>query len=350
MRSLILIALLAAAQVFSLEKHIDYNDFAALMGKGTPHWDHVHQECDLALLGQIESLYQKNKDAQFFTSTEYSIPPVIHLIWLGPKTFPSESVENLRSWIAYHPDWKIKLWTDRDREPPCDGIEMVDVSTFSFSRLGECYRHSSNWGEKSDLLRYEILLAEGGIYVDHDAYCIASFEGLARGYDFFCCLEPPHEPFVDLNVTCWNGLIGSRPGHPTVAKVIDLVANRWDAVGQKFRGRDLYSQVEVVMQRTYIAFTQALEGTLDHPGNTDIVFPAAYFFAKSGIPSIYSKHFCETTWDSFKSRQLEVEKFGEKSLSKMRRRNRKGGYATCSILLLSSLCLAFSIQLVRKQG
>ncbi len=342
-----LLILLWAVQAVCSEKRIDYYDFAGLMGKGTSHWEHVHQEEDLSLLSQIESLYQKNKDAQFSSSKEYKIPPLIHLIWLGPKPFPPESVENLRSWIAYHPEWKIKLWTDRDREAPCEGIEMVDAATCHFSRLGECYRESLNWAEKSDLLRYEILLAEGGVYVDHDAYCIGSFEGLVRGYDFFCCLEPPHEPFVGLNVTCWNGLIGARAGHPMLARTIDLIAARWDSVGRQFRGRDLYSQVEVVMQRTYIAFTHALDGTLDHPGNMDIVFPAAYFFAKSSMPSIYSKHFCQTTWDAFKSRKPELEKFGEKSLRKIRHQSKKGIYIVSAILFLSALFLIFSFRTAR---
>ncbi len=346
----IAIAVASVAQAFSMEKHIDYNDFLGLMGKGTSHWGYVHQECDLSLLEQMEALYQKNKNAQFTISNDYKVPPVIHFIWLGPKTFPPTSVENLRSWMAYHPEWTIKFWTDRDREPPCEGIEMVNVSNVVFTRLQKCFHDSHNWGEKSDLLRYEILLLEGGIYVDHDAYCIASFDPLVRGYDFFCCLEAPHEPFAGVNITTWNGLIGSRPGHPALAKVIDLVADRWETVGHKFRGNDLYSQVEVVMQRTYIAFTDALEGTLDQPGNTDIVFPAAYFFAKSEIPSIYSKHFCLTTWDSFKFRKSDLEKFGEKSLTKIKRKSSKILYAAGGFLLLSCLCLTLSLKLIHRRG
>ena len=341
--------LLSPAISFSNEKHIDYHDFLTLMGKGTAHWSYVYQECDLTLLDRVESLYQKNKEAQFSLKDPYKIPPVLHLIWLGPRPFPPKSVENLRSWVAYHPEWKIKLWTDREREPPCEGIELVDVDSFPLRHLKRCFQESNNYAEQSDILRYEILFAEGGIYLDHDTYCMASFDSLIRGYDFFCCLEAPHEPFVGANVTCWNGLIGSRPGHPTLKKVIDLIAERWEAIGRKFRGKDPYSQVEVVMQRTYIALTHALEGTLDRPGNTDVVFPAAYFFAKSGIPSIYSKHFCQTTWDPVKFRRSEFEKFGEKSLTKIRRKSNKIMYVVGGFFLLKSLLLAASILLIQRR-
>jgi mannosyltransferase OCH1-like enzyme len=345
----LLFACASASSCFSLEESIDYHDFFTLMGKGTSHWKYVHQERDLALLSHVEELYQKNKEAQFSQRDSYRIPPVLHLIWLGPHMFPPQSVENLRSWIAYHPDWTIKLWTDRDREPPCDGIELIDVKSFHFSRLEHCFHVSNNYAEKSDILRYEILLAEGGIYLDHDTYCLASFDSLVRGYDFFCCLEAPHEPFVGANVTCWNGLIGARPGHPAMNRVIDLIAERWDSVGRKFRGKDPYSQVEVVMQRTYIALTHALEETLDLPGNTDIVFPAAYFFAKSGIPSIYSKHFCRTTWDPAKSRKTEFEKFGEKTIKKIRHKSNKIMDVAGGLLLLNSLLLVASILLIRRR-
>ncbi len=335
---------------FALDKRIDYNDFEGLMGKGTSHWAHLQQDGDWALFHQIQSLYQKNKDAQFTAAAVDKIPPVIHVIWLGPRTFPPKSVENLRSWIAYHPEWKIKFWTDRERDPPCAGIEMCDVRQFTFLRLKNCFDASQNWAEKSDVLRYEILFQEGGIYVDHDAYCIASFEGLVKGYDFFCCLEAPHEAFVGVNLTAWNGLIGSRPGHPAMEKVIDLVFDRWNSVGQAFRGRDAYSKVEVVMQRTYIAFTQALEGTLALPGNVDIVFPAAYFFAKSGIPSVYSKHFCLTTWDEYKSRSTDFEKFSEKSLRNIDRKSTRFLVVSSVILLISSLFLGLTLWQLKRTG
>lgn len=353
MRSFICSAIIAMAAIMpgsAIEKHIDYNEFSKLMGKGTPHWKHLQRQTDLAMLDCFELLYQKNKDAQFSAFENRKIPPVLHFIWLGPKTFPPKSVENLRSWIAYHPDWQIKFWTDREREPPCAGIEMIDISNVRWMRLERCFHDSQNWAEKSDLLRYEILLEEGGVYVDHDTYCLASFDPLVRGYDFFCCLEAPHEPFAGYNITIWNGLIGSCPGHPVLAKVIDLIDNRWNDIGQRFRGRDLYSQVEIVMQRTYIAFTQAMEGSLDQSGNTDIVFPAAYFFAKSGIPSIYSKHFSLTMWDSFKYRKSEIEKFKERSISKIRRKGSKGMYVAGGFFLLSSLFLTCSIKSIRRRG
>lgn len=341
MRNIFFVCLFFTSALFSKQSQLDINDFDSLMGKSTAHWDHIAKAEDLHALEFAKSLYQKNNQAQFKNEGPYKIPPVIHFIWLGPRPFPPESVENVRSWIAMNPGWKVKFWTDRVREPPCEGMEVVLVENFSFLKLRKCYEMSQNWGEKSDLLRYEILFQEGGVYADHDASCLKPFNGMHYGYDFFCCLETPHEPFVGRSVTCGNGVIGSRAHHPTLTKVIDLIGMRWGPLAEKFKGRDEYSQVEVVMQRTYIALTDAIHETIGASGNTDIVLPAAYFFSKSGIPSIYSQHFYAGAWDEFKFKKTKADRIQERSLGKLRRKGHNlslliSGLVGFNLLLLGS--------------
>jgi hypothetical protein len=342
-----LFILLFTVKLIANESDFNVHDFEDLMGKFTSHWKHITEAHDKDTLERMEALYQKNKMAQYTQKGRYKIPAVIHFIWLGPRSFPPESVENVRTWIEKNPGWTVKFWTDRDREPPCEGMEKILVKDFSFLKLGECFEQSQNWGEKSDLLRYEILYQEGGIYVDHDANCLRPFEGLNRGYDFFCGLETPHEPFVGRSVTCGNGLIGSRPCHPTVAKLIDLIAEHWGPLGEKYRGRDAYSKIEIVMQRTYIAFTEAIDETIDSQGNVDIVFPAAYFFAKSGIPALYSRHFYASTWNDFKMRKTNADRSKERELGKIRRKNRNVTLLLIGLVTFNGLILCFS--LVRRK-
>lgn len=321
MKGLVFLCLLISANLFGKQLP-NPESFDSLMGKGTAHWRYVTQTEDIAALDFAKLLYFKNKKAQFAKQGVYKIPPVVHFIWLGPRSFPPESVENVRSWIAQHPGWKIKFWTDRQREPPCEGMEVLLVKDFSFIKLEKCYEQSENWGEKSDLLRYEILFQQGGIYVDHDVHCKKPFNGLNYGYDFFCCLEPPHRAFVGRNVTCGNAVIGSRASHPTMGRVIDLVFDRWDPLGQKFQGKDEHSRIEIVMQRTYIALTDAIPATIDKGANVDIIFPAAYFFAKAGIPALYAQHFYVGAWDDFKTKKTQDDRLDEKTLGKIRRKNR----------------------------
>jgi hypothetical protein len=325
------------------EVEFDVNDFTGLMGNSTSHWKYVVDEQDLKTLEYTETLYQKNKMAQYTQKGKYKIPAVIHFIWLGPRPFPPESVENVRTWIEKNPGWTVKFWTDRNRDPPCIGMEKILVKDFSFFKLSENFEQSQNWGEKSDILRYEILFQEGGLYVDHDANCLRSFDGMHRGYDFFCSLEAPHEPFVGRSITCSNAVIGSRPHHPTIAKVIDLVAERWESLGEKYRGKDEYSRVEIVMQRTYIALTDAMTETVGGDGNIDIIFPAAYFSAKSGISSLYSHHFFARSWNDFKEMKTNVERSKEQALGKIRRKNRNITLFLIGLIVFNGFILGLSL-------
>jgi hypothetical protein len=333
---------LLTGKLIAHQTEFDVNDFEELMGKSTSHWNSITEEQDVKTLEFAKALYQKNKMAQYAQKGRYKVPAVIHFIWLGPRPFPPGSVENVRTWIENNPGWTVKFWTDRDRDPPCEGMEKMLVKDFSFSRLGECFEQSQNWGEKSDILRHEILYREGGIYVDHDANCLRPFDGINRGYDFFCGLETPHEPFVGRSITCGNAVIGSRPHHPTITKVIDLIAERWVPLGEKYRGMDEYSQIEVVMQRTHIALTDAVADTLDRQGNVDIIFPAAYFFSRSGIPSLYSHHFFIGAWDDFKMRKTGKNRLIEQALGKIRQKNCNITFLLMGLVTLNGLILCLS--------
>nr|NGX38134.1 Subversion of eukaryotic traffic protein A [Chlamydiota bacterium] len=207
---------------------IQGSEFLKLMGNETEHWIHVSKTDDVFALEKFEKLYERNKHRRFIEVGEFKIPKVVHFIWLGPRPFPPESVENVRSWIAHHPDWTVKFWTDRDRLPPCNSMEVCKVDDFPFLFLCHCYEQSENWGEKSDVLRFEILYQEGGVYVDHDANCLQTFAPLHRGYDFYCGLETPHPPFAGRNITSGIGVIGSRSFHPVVGRVIELIGKQWE--------------------------------------------------------------------------------------------------------------------------
>lgn len=297
------------------------DEFFRLMGKNTPHWIHISKQEDAQALDLFANLYKENKDLRFREDGPYKIPKIIHLIWLGPRPFPPASVQNVRTWLAYHPDWKVKFWTDRERLPPCNDMEVCNAEEFPFLFLRKCYRDSDNWGEKSDILRFEILYQEGGLYVDHDANCLQPFNGLHRGYDFYCGLESPHPPFAGRNITSGNGVIGSKPFHPVVGGVIELIGKDWESLGKKYRGRDGYSKTQLVMERTYIKLTESLLKRLSEDENIDIVFPAAFFFAKKGIYPLYSKHFFANAWADDPTRDLDFEKRTSRALSQIKNRN-----------------------------
>jgi hypothetical protein len=298
-----------------LQAHSEEN-FDIWMGSKTKHWAHVKQEKDLADLEKFRSLFRKNAPLVETAQGLLKIPKVVHFIWLGPRPFPPQSVSNVRSWIAKNPGWTFKFWTDRPRDPPCHGMEAIVIKEYPFQLLKHCYATSENWGEKSDILRFEILNSEGGVYVDHDASCLKPFEPYHQAYDFFCGLETPHPPFVGRHITAGNGVIGSRPGHPVIQRVIQLIDHRWQPILEKFLNNLSLPRSQIVMERTYIALTDALATAVDLPGNVDIVFPASYFFPKKGLKPILSEHFFANSWAGGIPPDKKFEKEFQRSIEK----------------------------------
>lgn len=147
--------------------------------------------------------YQKNKEALLKTHTT-RIPHKIHLIWLGTP-MPEFSRKMVETWKKIHPDWEVLLWTD------------ADLPSFGLKNSA-AYEKSTNWGEKSDIFRYEILYRYGGLYVDAaDFECIRRFDELHDTCDFYVGIAYGKRSIV------YNGLIGCRPHHPIMKRCINSI-------------------------------------------------------------------------------------------------------------------------------
>jgi len=297
------------------------DSFEKLQGDGTEDWNYIQTKRDYQALQHYSELYKKNFKHQFNSSPIFKIPKNVHLIWLGPKPFPSESVENIRTWMAHHPDWTFIFWTDRKRPAPCNGMKVRQLDSFHFEYLKERFEESNNWGEKSDMLRYEILNQEGGLYIDHDVSCLRPFHALHTGYDFYAGLEMPHEEIDSFALTVGISLIGTKPRHPVLRKAIQLVLDRWDDVTKRFSTSDPLVQARRVTYRTLVAMTYAFEEGIGHPGNTDIIFPASYFYPKGSATGFYAIHQYATTWHNL--RETAPERFFRNMLRHIRDRDSK---------------------------
>ena len=123
------------------------------------------------------------------------IPKIIHQIWLGSPV-PQQFNKYINSWKNNHPDWEYRLWADDD---------IVAFGLYN----QEMYDEAENYGEKSDIARYEILERFGGVYVDIDFECLQPLDALHHMYDFYIGIQPLDTRYVQVN----NALIGSIPGH-----------------------------------------------------------------------------------------------------------------------------------------
>lgn len=220
------------------------------------------------------------------------IPRLIHFVWLGPDPIPphpglskSEEEQNesdfccdgnswngtMQSWATHHSesnDWRVQIWTDesvaelRNSQPP-----LTNDAAFAYALSTE------NYGMASDILRLELLHRFGGLYIDIDYYALGSVEKLHRCFDFYCGCS--NTGCVEIN----NGLIGSKPNHPLLTKMMKEI-NSWFEKGNFHVGEEEQelnpSSESVSFLASFLddASTSALQraGGLQHqPSDSDII-------------------------------------------------------------------------------
>jgi inositol phosphorylceramide mannosyltransferase catalytic subunit len=197
----------------------------------------------------------------------YTIPTIIHQIWVGPK--PYGRFDNLRkSWIANHPGWLYILWTDKEVKH----LTLVNQ---------DLYDRAKNYGEKADILRYELLYLFGGLYADIDTECMKPFDVIHRTYSFYAGSD-------GLNLI-HNSLIGSTPHHPLLEHVIT-------------RLRDNARLSSIPYKTGPFHFTKALLEVAKPYASQIMIFPPDYF-----TPPVITMH--KTASDSIKGAEIKPETF-----------------------------------------
>ncbi|MCB1107151.1 MAG: hypothetical protein KDK76_03545 [Chlamydiia bacterium] len=337
---------------FACEKshHVKQSDdFNTLMGSNKSVWKFIETHEDFQNIRRYKTLYEENKGLQFLKQDEVKIPKVVHVIWLGPNPFPKESIENINSWVEFHPDWTFKFWTDRRRPLPHKKMELCLVSSFEFSTLKSHFEESDNYAEKSDILRYELLYKEGGLYIDHDVKCFKTFSPFHYGFDLYCGLEPPHKPILSSSVTVCNNIIGAKAHHPVLLKAIENIKERWEEITLAYPGDDKESIIYRVAQRTFAPFDDAVRELGGKGENKDIAFPAAFFNRIEDDFALFAHHYYASTW--FKD-ETKFERNVRRRLVSISRKNNQillfnGVILTANIALFA--CLFIQYRTIRRR-
>jgi mannosyltransferase OCH1-like enzyme len=197
----------------------------------------------------LRSLYDAYREKEFSPNAPYRIPKIIHCIWLG-SPLPERCKTMIATWKKFHPTWTIRIWTD------------ADVPSFQMKNK-RAFDRAKNYGEKSDIWRYEILLRHGGLYIDTDFECIKPFDDLHKQCNFFAGIAYTRPAIL------YNGLIGSIPNHPILQKCIE---NIHPSTGDNNSDR--------IMEETGPLFFSRIFFSMKESCKKDVVgFPITYFYA-----------------------------------------------------------------------
>ena len=204
------------------------------------------------------------------TAPAASIPRHIHHIWLG-SPLPAAMQTWVSSFRLHHPNWQHTLHTSLDNFP-----HSSPSSSPVHAHLTRLMSQTTNYAEQSDILRLDLLLAYGGLYVDCDFDCFQSFDALHDSslIGLYCGMS--NTGTVELN----NGLIGARPGHPLLHECIERMCARETNAGLEQRtgvsAMDIISRTgpghftRVVMEHV----TAAVDGRADDV----LLLPPTFFY------------------------------------------------------------------------
>ncbi|MEX1013413.1 MAG: glycosyltransferase [Waddliaceae bacterium] len=256
---------LSAEIPYSLENLLNYNqqshgfhvnDFEKAMCFGREGTDEVFFSDKHVIV--VKDNFKRFCDGLGKGSKEHSIPHIIHLIWLGSN--PSETVSAcFDSWKKHHPDWVVKIWTDKD----------IPGFSWSCDHSRISYELADTWAEKADILRLEILYKFGGIYSDADVVCLNSFDELTeQDIGFFSAFELNYvgkhygEPFF-----VGSAIMGAKKGSEVMKFCLNNLKSKQDA------------PEEGIIKRTGPGLiSRACQSVLDSKSETVLVLPCSYLY------------------------------------------------------------------------
>ena len=199
------------------------------------------------------------------------IPRILHRIWLGGP-MPEREQALGETWASHHPGWEMRLWHE---------------GNLPTLRNATIFASAASYAQQADVLRYEVLLEHGGVYVDTDFECLRSLEPLLVGVEAFTAREDELRASI--------GILGCVPGHPFFAAVVaalpDSVAWRPGRPPNEQTGPEL-------LTRTLLACDVLGEETLT-------VFPPQLFYpyhwtephrAGESFPDAYAVHHWSASW------------------------------------------------------
>lgn len=129
--------------------------------------------------------------------TNDAIPQLMHFVWLG-SPLPADRRRNIEKWKDLHPGWEVRLWSESDLDVVTNRPEF-DAAVL--------------YAEKADIVRYEIVYREGGVYIDCDFEPLRNIEPLIDGAQL---VVGEQEPAVYAN--SW---FAATAGHPVLRYAIE---------------------------------------------------------------------------------------------------------------------------------
>lgn len=193
------------------------------------------------------------------------IPRKLHFIWVGDDRLRPEAY--IETWRRMHEGFEVKVWNNDDlRDAPWRTKHLME----------HILKVGGQYAAIADLMRWEILLDEGGIALDADSVCLKTLPDWLLECDLFAAWENEYNrPGLVA-----NGYVGSAPQHPVIQSIVEGLSKleHWPRRFSFSRMRWHYLPAWRLTGPS--AFTEALMSSAD---KTATILPSHFF-----IPIHYS--------------------------------------------------------------
>ena len=211
------------------------------------------------------------------------IPRIIHYCWFGRGEYPETIQKCIDSWKQMDDTYEFMLWNE----------DSYDISRYSFIR--EAYE-AKQYAFVSDMVRFDVLMRYGGVYLDTDIEIVRSFDDV---------LEKGVVLSGDESGNLDGSFIAGEKGHPFFAEMLSIYESMHF---KKENGEWNKTVVNVWMQELLkkSGFVDAKKQTVL---NGDIfIFPLEYFCAMNqftgkicATSTTYCIHHHTYSWTSKKT-------------------------------------------------
>ena len=232
-------------------------------------------------------LVDKEKAAQehLTSNTEcLKIPKKIHYIWLGGNPLPRITEKCISSWKKYCPDYEIIRWDESNLNIDCCEYcrQAYDAKKYAFA---------------SDVLRFEVLSKEGGIYLDTDVELLKPIDELLQNNCFM--------GFETQDKIAPGLILGSVSNCKTIEDIYELYKN------DKFIKEDGSLNLTTICTRTteYLLDKGLVLDNSKQVIDEVTIFPTEYFCPLSPITNkrnitenTYAIHWYYSSWYNKKAK------------------------------------------------
>lgn len=198
------------------------------------------------------------------------IPRKLHFIWVGDESLRPDAY--IETWRQQHPDYEVRIWGNR---------EWKDLNWINREHMDRISLLDRGLAGVADLMRWEILLSEGGFALDADSVCLQPLPDWIFSCDLFALWENEYSrPGLIA-----NGYVGAAPSHEVIRSVVESL-HKIDDITRRFVWKKLRYKKRKVWETTGpVPFTKAI---LSAKNKNMTILPSHFFLPVHHSGEVYT--------------------------------------------------------------